>query len=119
MSDRNAKENFAEVDEAGILDKLLELPVTTWNYRSQDPSIRHIGPTAQDFHAAFGVGDSATGINDVDAHGVSMAAIKGLCRKLETRNAELERQLQEREEQIKVLARRVELLAAARNPTHP
>ena len=44
------------VDLAGVLELLSKIPIETWNYNSQDPSIRHMGPMAQDFHRAFGVG---------------------------------------------------------------
>ena len=40
--------------------------------------MRHIGPMAQDFYAAFGVGGDDTSISTVDADGVSLAAIQGL-----------------------------------------
>ena len=54
------------------------MPVKTWNYKTQAADIRHIGPMAQDFKAAFGVGESDTGITTVDADGVALAAIQGL-----------------------------------------
>jgi trimeric autotransporter adhesin len=50
----------------------------TWNYLTQDASIRHAGPMAQDFHAAFGLGESDLLINTVDIDGVNMAAVKAL-----------------------------------------
>jgi hypothetical protein len=90
ISDRNAKENFASVDALAVLAKVVSLPITTWNYKSQDPAIRHIGPTAQDFKAAFGLGESDTGITSIDADGVALAAIQGLNQKVETRSRELE-----------------------------
>lgn len=100
MSDRNAKTNAAPVDARAVLDKVAALPVATWNYKAQDPSVRHIGPVAQDFHAAFGVGDSDKTISTVDADGVALAAIQGLNQKVEAavkekdvRIAELERRL--------------------------
>lgn len=83
MSDRNAKENFAPVNPREILDKVAALPVQNWNYKSQPAETRHIGPTAQDFKAAFGVGESDTGITAVDTDGVALAAIQGLNQKLE------------------------------------
>ena len=52
----------------------------TWNLKSQDPAIRHIGPMAQDFYAAFNVGEDDKHINSVDADGVALAAIQGLNR---------------------------------------
>ncbi len=78
VSDRAAKENFAPVDGRDLLNRLTAIPIQTWNYKSQDDSIRHIGPVAQDFHAAFGVGEDDTHISTVDADGVALAAIQGL-----------------------------------------
>ena len=67
VSDRNVKENFTPVDGRAVLDKLASIPVETWNYKSQNDDIRHIGPMAQERH-----------ITAVDADGISMAAIQGL-----------------------------------------
>ena len=78
LSDRNLKANTATVDPRAVLDAVASLPVSTWNYTAQDASIRHIGPMAQDFYAAFNVGESDTGISTVDAQGVALAAIQGL-----------------------------------------
>lgn len=78
LSDRAAKERFAAVDGREILARLARLPIYTWNYRAQDPAIRHIGPTAQDFYTAFQVGEDDTHIATVDADGVALAAIQGL-----------------------------------------
>lgn len=86
LSDRNAKENFEEVSPSEILVKVAAMPVKAWNYKMQDDSIRHIGPTAQDFKSAFGVGESDTGIATVDADGVAFAAIKGLVEELKDRD---------------------------------
>jgi uncharacterized protein (DUF3084 family) len=38
---------------------------------------------AQDFHAAFPLNESTTTLNDADLHGVTLAAIQGLNKKLE------------------------------------
>jgi hypothetical protein len=83
LSDRNAKENFTPADARKILDKVAALPLASWNYKAQDKSIRHLGPVAQDFHTAFGVGESDRTITTVDADGVALAAIQGLNQKLE------------------------------------
>jgi hypothetical protein len=82
MSDRNAKTDFAAVDAAEVLAKVTALPLSTWRYKTQDESFRHVGPMAQDFKAAFGVGETDTGISTVDADGVALAAIQGLNQKL-------------------------------------
>ena len=78
VSDRNAKENFEPVDGKSILEKVAALPVATWNYKTQNKAIRHLGPVAQDFNAAFGVGDDERHIASLDEDGVALAAIQGL-----------------------------------------
>jgi hypothetical protein len=78
VSDRAAKEDFADVDAREVLDRLAALPISTWSYREDDAGARHIGPMAQDFHAAFGVGATDRRIEMVDGQGVTMAAIQGL-----------------------------------------
>ena len=87
-SDRNKKENFADVDSMAILDKLARIPMQTWNYKSDDDSVRHIGPTAQDFHKQFKLGENDKTIATVDASGVNLAAIQALLKKVEILEAE-------------------------------
>ena len=81
-SDRDIKTDFAEVDARTVLERLAALPITQWRYRDDDPSIRHIGPMAQDFAAAFGVGEDERSIHPVDAQGVAIASIQALHRAL-------------------------------------
>jgi hypothetical protein len=109
-SDRDAKTAVQEIKGEDILDKLKTLPVSLWSYKSS-PDQRHIGPMAQDFHAAFGLGDSDKRISMVDAAGVALAAVKALNDRLqekETRIAELEKRLARQEE----LAARIQALEA-------
>jgi hypothetical protein len=88
ISDRNAKANFGSVDPADMLERVRELPISTWNYRADDASIRHIGPMAQDFTAAFGVGADDRHIHPLDGQGVALAAIQGLADELARLHAE-------------------------------
>jgi hypothetical protein len=90
LSDRDAKENFVPADRRAILAKVAALPLSTWNYKAQDVSVRHIGPTAQDFKAAFDVGEHATSISTVDADGVALAAIQGLMEVVKEKEARIE-----------------------------
>lgn len=76
-SDRNAKEEFRSVDPRAVLEKVTSLPLSEWQFKGA-PETRHIGPMAQDFHAAFGVGPDDRHIATVDADGVALAAIQGL-----------------------------------------
>lgn len=78
LSDRDSKANFAPVDTRDVLAKVAAMPISTWNYKTQDEEIRHMGPVAQDFAAAFGVGEDARHISTIDADGVALAAIQGL-----------------------------------------
>ncbi|MCP4695340.1 MAG: peptidase S74, partial [Gammaproteobacteria bacterium] len=105
-SDRNAKENFSPVDTSEILQKVAALPMETWNYKTQDDSIRHIGPMAQDFRAAFGLGENDTTISTVDSDGVALAAIQGLYRLAEAQRMQLQiqqKRLETQQEQIQGL----------------
>jgi hypothetical protein len=81
-SDSAKKAGFQDVDGDEVLAKLTAMPIRTWNYRSEDPTVRHMGPTAQDFRAAFGLGDGDKAIATVDADGVSLAAIQALIRRV-------------------------------------
>jgi hypothetical protein len=78
VSDVNMKENFRDLDGAGVLAKISAMPIREWNYKSQDAAIRHVGPTAQDFHAAFGLGEDPLRISTIDADGIALAAVKAL-----------------------------------------
>jgi hypothetical protein len=101
LSDRNVKKNVQPVNPREVLEKLTSLPLGTWNYKAQEDSIRHIGPMAQDFHAAFGVGEDERHINSVDADGVALAAIQGLHQVVsekEARIADLENRLRRLEQ---------------------
>jgi hypothetical protein len=95
MSDRNLKRDIEPVDEQAVLERVAQLPVSTWSYKTDDPTVRHLGPMAQDFHAAFGLGDTDRAYSSIDAHGVALAAIKALnerSKELEERIERLERE---------------------------
>jgi hypothetical protein len=99
QSDRNLKHGFASVDVDAVLAGVVELPLSTWSYTVDDPRVRHIGPMAQDFAAAFGVGEDDRHIHVVDASGVALAAIQALAARLaeaEAKIAELQAELERR-----------------------
>ncbi len=110
LSDREAKENFEAIDTGAILDKLAALPVTAWNYKADPDRRRYIGPVAQDFHAAFGLGNDTT-INTLDADGVALAAIQGLAAEVREQRAEVNR-VQEENAELKARIDRLEALIA-------
>ena len=83
-SDRALKDHLEPIDGHWVLNQLATMPIATWNWKSQNIGIRHMGPTAQDFYAAFGLGETDKGISTVDGQGVALAAIQGLNAKLES-----------------------------------
>jgi hypothetical protein len=89
LSDRNAKQDLVAVDTQDVLTRLAALPLYTWRYKTEVSKALHMGPTAQDFHAAFGLGDSERTITTVDADGVALAAVQALHRNLQQQDATL------------------------------
>jgi hypothetical protein len=98
-SDKTKKENFQPVDAEGVLKKIQNLDVTSWNYIGNDPQqFRHYGPMAQDFFAAFGHDDvgtigTPTTLTSGDIDGILMIAVKAL----QTENAQLKERLEKLE----------------------
>jgi hypothetical protein len=88
-SDVNLKENFEPVDSDDVLERLAAVPITTWNYKADSPAVRHIGPMAQDFSAAFGVGPDDRHIAPLDANGVALAAIQALNQRIEEQDTQI------------------------------
>ncbi|MCJ7874798.1 tail fiber domain-containing protein [Phaeobacter sp. J2-8] len=78
-SDKNRKMAIEPVDPTEILAKVRSMPVAEWTYKHDAATgIRHIGPMAQDFYAAFGTGADEKGISSLDGTGVALAAIQAL-----------------------------------------
>lgn len=102
-SDRNAKFGFANLDAQDVLRRVLGLNLQSWSYKNEGSSVRHVGPTAQDFKATFGLGASDKQIAIVDAQGVALAAIQGLNQKLEARNQALEARVKQLEARLNEL----------------
>lgn len=106
VSDRSVKENIRPVDGAELLDKLAQLDVSRWNYITQDPSIQHIGPMAQDFYRLFGVGDDDRSITTIDPDGIALAAIQELHKRhyeLKAMNQRLLSEMAELREMVEAL----------------
>ncbi|MCH8806711.1 MAG: tail fiber domain-containing protein [Planctomycetes bacterium] len=108
-SDRDRKENFEPVDGADILKRLSSMPIQRWNFKSQDSSVRHIGPVAQDFFSAFGTGRDNKHISTTDAGGVAMAAIQGLYELVK----EKDKLISSQQEQIDRMEARLKALEAS------
>ena len=105
-SDRNLKTDVARIDDAAVLDKVAQLPISRWSYKSER-GVRHVGPMAQDFYAAFGVGEDDKHITSIDEDGVALAAIKAL-------HAENARLLVRQEKMQRQLERLVDVVSTLR-----
>jgi hypothetical protein len=117
VSDRNLKRAITPVDPHEVLARLGGLPISTWSYKSDPESVRHMGPMAQDFRAAFGLGDTDRAYHAIDAHGVALAAIQALGRLTD----EQRRRIETLERENRALERRLRLLERGRRapPTSP
>jgi len=89
-SDVNRKTNITPVDPAELLERVAELPISTWAYK-EDDQVKHLGPMAQDFYQQFGLGNSARKIATIDTSGVALAAIQGLKQELDRKDQEISR----------------------------
>ena len=66
-----------KIHGAAMLDKISQLPIYAWNYKS-NPSESHIGPTAEDFNTVFNLEAHPDKLAAIDLGGVSLAAIQEL-----------------------------------------
>ncbi len=86
-SDRNLKEAIVPVQANDVLARVAAMPISTWKFKNDD--VRHMGPMAQDFAAAFGLGADDTRISVTDIAGVSLAAIQALHQQASAKDAEI------------------------------
>ena len=94
-SDAALKGGFERVDGAALLDALASVEIGRWHFLDA-PDVVHLGPTAQDFRAAFGLGADSRRISTVDADGVALAAIQALHRQ----NVELQERIEALEQRL-------------------
>jgi hypothetical protein len=123
-SDRALKANISSIDPRAVLDRLAALPISQWNYKSDETSVRHVGPMAQDFRAAFDLGKDDLHIDMIDANGVTMASVQALYQMMlekEKKNEQLadevrrlRAQLQQQQAQLNQVKRSVRRRAAKR-----
>jgi parallel beta-helix repeat protein len=108
LSDVNAKEAFTPVDGKTVLARLEDLPITQWRYKRDASKSPHLGPTAQDFHAAFGLGAGDTHLAPKDMAAVALVGVKEL-------NSTLQKEIEAREAEIATLKQRLAALETALN----
>lgn len=112
-SDRNIKTDFTSVSTGNILARLAALPISSWRYTNELAGVRHVGPMAQDFKSAFGLGNNDKIIGFVDEQGVALAAIQALNQKLNDKDAEI----QQLKDQNQTLEQRLDDLEQSLKPS--
>jgi hypothetical protein len=121
-SSRLLKDNFASVDGEDVLSRIRSIPVNTWSYTAEGAQVKHMGPFAEDFRAAFGLGTDDTSIGLLDIDGVNFAGVQALetrtgeqaaqIQALQADNAALRGQVAERDARVESLEARVARLEA-------
>ncbi len=97
VSDSTKKRNINPCNTKLVLEKVANLPIKDWEYKSEKAGTKHIGPMAQDFWNALHLGSDSLGIETLDADGVLFAAVKELAnqvQELRTENSKLQSQIQ-------------------------
>ena len=110
-SSRGIKRGFEPVAAEEVLDEIGRLEVTRWQYRADTSGARHIGPMAEDFHRAFGLGKDDKHIAPGDVAGVAVLSVQALREKVADQQAEIERLRSHGQEMSERLARLEALLA--------
>jgi hypothetical protein len=104
-SSRTLKENFIQLNPDDLLNKINQLDITRWNFKSEGKKITHIGPVAEDFYRIFKTGDAENHLATIDTAGVSLAGVKALYGKVESQ-----------QKQIDALKQKVTILETKINP---
>jgi len=118
-SDRDTKHRVSPADGPAILSRLQALPISTWVLKHDENQAVHLGPMAQDFYSAFGLGSDERHIAPMDAAGIALAAVKELQRKIDEKEAliaERDTQMQSMQQRIALLESRIERLLAGQRP---
>ncbi|MEZ5462279.1 tail fiber domain-containing protein [Dokdonella sp.] len=111
LSSRHSKENLVTVAGSALLAQLRDLNLFTWNYRISDANDRHMGPVAEDFYRAFGLGKDERSVAPADMAGVALAASQALTIEIEQRD----KHISELEARIAKLEAALEHIASAKN----
>jgi hypothetical protein len=95
ISDRNKKFNIQLLSPLDFSPQFDSLAVLSWNYIGHDAV--HVGPIAQDFYSAFGVGEKPYLINMIDSDGTTFLGIKKLNEEMNSQptNAEVKEVIKE------------------------
>lgn len=110
-SSRDVKMNFAALAPKEALSRISSLPISTWSYKADGPGVRHLGPMAEDFFQAFGLGMDDKHIAFTDESGVALLALQGLNQVVQEKDkeiADLKSRIEALEKMVQSLAQKAE-----------
>jgi hypothetical protein len=113
-SSREIKTDFASLDPKDVLSRVSNLPVSLWSYKTET-GVRHVGPMAEDFHQAFGLGEDDKHIAPGDQAGVALLAVQGLNRVVQ----EKDKEISELKSRIETLEKLVQALVPSKATAEP
>ena len=113
-SSRTIKTDIVAADPRAALRAVSVLPLAHWSYTA-DAGVRHVGPMAEDFYRAFGVGSDDKHIAPGDQAGVALLAIQGLDQVV----AEKDRRIADLEGRVAALEGLLRELAAKGSVSRP
>jgi hypothetical protein len=125
ISDVNRKHLFERVSGEDVLTRLRSLRIQSWTYKVDPDDVRHLGPTAQDFKAAFGLGSDDKTIASIDEGGVALSGVQALDRRTTQQQATIAAQQQTIAQQAREIAdlrarlERIEALLEAQTTPQP
>lgn len=109
-SDRDMKTDIVAVQPEEILTKVSRLPLATWRFKNGTST--HLGPMAQDFSAAFGLGPDDKHIKALDVASVSLAAVQALHKQVTEKDAAIS-ELQQRNDELEQRLSQLEALVSS------
>ena len=118
VSDVNRKHLFENVSGEDVLTRLRGLRIQSWTYKVDADDVRHLGPTAQDFKAAFGLGSDDKTIASIDEGGVALSGVQALDRRTMQQQQEIDALKRENAE-LRARLERIEAALAAQAAAKP
>lgn len=94
-SSRQRKRSIIAVDGEALLRRASQVAIKRWRYLDDTSDAEHLGPMAEDFHRAFGLGPDNAHIAASDIAGVALASTTALHRLVDQQEQEIARLRQE------------------------
>ena len=104
-SSRSIKHRITPVKSGEVLERARSIGIARWRYKNDQTQAEHMGPMAEDFRAAFGLGADDQHLASSDVAAVALASMQALSRVVEQQATELRRLTRENKQLAERLAR--------------